>query len=79
MDISNTEVPQEIKQELMKESQTFRDLVEQHETYEERLTELANLNYPNDDEQVEEVTIKKKKLNVKDEIYSMLNEYSGSH
>lgn len=79
MDISNTEVSEDIKRELMKESQTFRDLVEQHETYEDRLNELANLNYPNEDEQVEEVTVKKKKLNVKDEIYSMLNDYSGTH
>lgn len=79
MDISNTEVSEDIKRELMKESQTFRDLVEQHETYEDRLNELANLNYPNEDEQVEEVTVKKKKLNVKDEIYSMLSDYSGTH
>ncbi len=74
--MSNTEVSEEIKQELMKESQTFRDLVEQHESYEGRLTELADLSFPNDKEQAEEVTIKKKKLNVKDEIYSMLSDFS---
>lgn len=76
MDISTTET---VKHELMKESQTFRDLVQQHQTYERRLTELANLTYPNETEQIEEITIKKKKLNVKDEIYSMMNEYSNSH
>jgi uncharacterized protein YdcH (DUF465 family) len=76
MDISTSEI---VKNELMKESQTFRDLVQQHQTYEKRLTELANLTYPNENEQIEEVTIKKKKLNVKDEIYSMINEYSQSH
>lgn len=76
MDISTTET---VKRELMKESQTFRDLVQQHQTYEQRLTELANLTYPNENEQIEEITIKKKKLNVKDEIYSMMSEYSNSH
>ncbi len=76
MDISTTE---NVKEELMRESQTFRDLVHQHQTYEERLTELANLTYPSETEQIEEITIKKKKLNVKDEIYSMMQEYTKSH
>ncbi len=76
MDISTTET---VKEELLKESQTFRDLIHQHKTYEERLTELANLTYPNEDEQLEEVTIKKKKLTIKDEIYSMINDYGKSH
>ena len=76
MDISTTEA---VKEELLRESQTFRDLIHQHQNYEERLTQLANLTYPNEDEQLEEVTIKKKKLNIKDEIYSMMNEYSKSH
>jgi uncharacterized protein YdcH (DUF465 family) len=76
MDISTTET---VKHELMRESQTFRDLVHQHQNYEKRLTELANLTYPNENEQIEEITIKKKKLNVKDEIYSMMSEYSKSH
>lgn len=76
MDISTTE---SVKEELMKESQTFRDLVNQHQTYEERLSELSNLTYPSESEQIEEITIKKKKLNVKDEIYAMMAEYEKSH
>ena len=76
MDISTTE---SVKEELMRESQTFRDLVHQHQTYEERLTQLANLTYPSESEQIEEITIKKKKLNVKDEIYAMMQEYEKSH
>ncbi len=76
MEISTTEA---VKEELLKESETFRDLVHQHTRYETRLTELASLTYPNEDEQLEEVTIKKKKLNIKDEIYSMMTEYEKSH
>lgn len=75
----NISVNESVKNELMKQSQTFRDLVNQHESYEERLTELANLTYPSENEQLEEITIKKKKLNVKDEMYSMISEYSQSH
>ncbi len=68
-----------VRDELIKENQSFRDLVHQHQSYENRLNELAQLTYPSDDELVEETTLKKKKLNVKDEIYAMMQHYSKSH
>jgi uncharacterized protein YdcH (DUF465 family) len=61
---------------LIKENQMFRELVQQHQNYEKRLTELASLTYPNDEELLEESTLKKKKLAIKDQIYSMMNQYS---
>jgi uncharacterized protein YdcH (DUF465 family) len=68
-----------VRDVLMKENQTFRELVQQHQGFEQRLNELANLHYPNDEEQLEESLLKKKKLAVKDEIYSMILEYSKKH
>lgn len=68
-----------VRDELIKENQNFRDLVQQHQKYEKRLNELAELTYPNDDELLEETTLKKKKLNVKDEIYAIMQDYSKSH
>ena len=68
-----------VRDELLKQNQTFRDLVQQHQDYEKRLNELAGLTYPNDDELLEESTLKKKKLSIKDEIYAMMNEYSKTH
>jgi uncharacterized protein YdcH (DUF465 family) len=68
-----------VRDELIKENQNFRELVHQHQDYEKRLNELAQLTYPNDDELLEESTLKKKKLNVKDEIYAMIENYSKSH
>lgn len=65
-----------IRDTLLKESQEFRELVQIHENYEKRLTELAGLTYPNDEELLEESTLKKKKLVVKDELYAMMNEFS---
>lgn len=76
MDLST---PDAVRDELIKTNPTFRDLVQQHQTFETRLTELAHLTYPNDDEQVEEVTLKKKKLMVKDAIYEMMHDYEISH
>ena len=76
MDMSTSDP---VRDELIKSNSQFRDLVHQHQNYEERLVELAHLTYPSDDEQIEETTLKKKKLLIKDEIYAMMNQYSVSH
>lgn len=68
-----------VRDELLKINPAFRELVNQHEGYEKRLVELAHLAYPSDDEQLEEVTLKKKKLQVKDEIYAMMHDHAVSH
>ncbi len=68
-----------VRDELIKSNSAFRDLVHQHQDFETRLNELAHLTYPNDDEQLEEVTLKKKKLLIKDEIYSMMQQHTVSH
>ncbi len=68
-----------VRDELIKQNPNFRDLVQQHQNYERRLLELAELTYPNDEEQLEETTLKKKKLNVKDEIYAIMQNHSHSH
>lgn len=68
-----------VRDELLKSNQVFRDLVHQHDDFEKRLGELAHLTYPNDAEQMEEVTLKKKKLQVKDEIYAMMQQHAVSH
>jgi len=76
MDLST---PDAVRDELLKHNPAFRDLVQQHQTFEKRLNELAHLSYPSDDEQVEESTLKKKKLQVKDEIYSIMHDYQVTH
>ena len=76
MDLST---PDAVRDELLKQNPAFRDLVQQHQTFEKRLGELAHLSYPNDDEQIEETTLKKKKLQIKDEIYAMMHDYSVTH
>lgn len=68
-----------IRDTLIETNQDFRNLVQQHQNYEKRLTELAELTYPNDDELLEETTLKKKKLVIKDEIYAIMQNYSKSH
>ncbi len=74
MEISTVDT---IKDELVKENPVFRELVQQHQSYEKRLTELAELVYPNEEELLEETTLKKKKLFIKDEIYEMMQNHSS--
>ena len=68
-----------MKQELIESNPEFRALVHEHGRYEARLGELSALHYPNDDEQWEEATLKKKKLAVKDQIYELLSQHATGH
>ena len=61
-----------LKEELMASNSEFRELAREHGRYEQRLSELSALTYPSDEEQMEEVTLKKKKLAIKDQMYSLM-------
>lgn len=64
-----------LKELLMTSNPEFRELVREHGRYEERLSELSALSYPSDEEQLEETTLKKKKLAIKDQMYSLMLEH----
>jgi len=72
MDFSETEA---LKQHLLSNNPAFAQLVEEHRNYEERLTQLAALHYPSAEEQIEESTLKKKKLYLKDQMESILRQF----
>jgi len=61
-----------LKEQLMTSNPEFRELVREHGRYEARLSELSALSYPSDEEQLEESTLKKKKLAIKDQMYSLM-------
>ena len=64
-----------VKAELMTSNSEFQELAREHGRYEARLSELSSLHYPSDEEQMEEVTLKKKKLAIKDQMYSLMLEH----
>ncbi len=64
-----------LKERLMATDPEFRELAREHSRYEARLSELSALAYPNDEEQLEEVTLKKKKLAVKDQMQAIMMRY----
>jgi uncharacterized protein YdcH (DUF465 family) len=75
MDMTTTDM---LKEELINRDPEFRELAREHTRYEERLSELSALTYPSDEEQMEEVTLKKKKLALKDQMYSMMLQHQKS-
>lgn len=73
MDMTQTDP---VRDTLIKENPVFRELVQKHQKYEKRLNELAKLNHPNEEEVLEESSLKKKKLAVKDELFSIMSDFS---
>jgi uncharacterized protein YdcH (DUF465 family) len=55
-----------IREQLLEANEEYRRLTEQHREYESRLTTLTSKAVLSDDEQIEETTLKKKKLQIKD-------------
>jgi uncharacterized protein YdcH (DUF465 family) len=55
----------------------YRRLNEEHHEYESRLSTLSAKAVLSDEEQVEESTLKKKKLSVKDRMYSLARQVRG--
>jgi len=64
-----------LKEELMNRDPEFRELAREHTRYEQRLSELSALAYPSDEEQLEEITLKKKKLALKDQMYLIMTQH----
>ena len=61
-----------IKQQLLESNDEFRQLATQHHDLDERIHNLATRSHLSEPEQIEEVTLKKRKLQLKDQMESML-------
>ena len=66
---------QDVKNLLLKENDHYRQLAERHHQLDDRLHELTDKHYLSSTEQVEEVTIKKRKLALKDQMEQIAREY----
>lgn len=69
---------QGLKDYLLQADQEFRDLSGQHRELEHRLHELTSKPYLSDTEQLEEVTIKKRKLQLKDRMEDIIRRHRES-
>jgi uncharacterized protein len=63
-----------VREQLMANNSEFQRLREEHLRYAQRLDQLLVKNHLTDEEQFEEVQLKKKKLRVKDEMERMVHQ-----
>jgi uncharacterized protein YdcH (DUF465 family) len=68
---------QEVKNLLLRDSDQFRQLAERHHQLDDRLHELTEKHYLSNAEEVEEVTLKKRKLALKDQMEQIVRTYAS--
>ncbi|HET7698442.1 MAG TPA: YdcH family protein [Vicinamibacterales bacterium] len=68
-----------IRQQLLESNDEFRQLASQHHDLDERIHNLATRPYLSEPEQLEEVTLKKRKLHLKDQMESILRHSQAEH
>ncbi len=69
---------EELKAHLMASSDEFRELASRHSDYDRRLEQLEAMTHLSDDEQMEEVRLKKLKLHLKDQMNDLLHRQAGA-
>lgn len=71
------EQEQGLKERLLRTDEAFHNLALEHHELEGRLHELTSIHYLSEPEQIEEVTIKKRKLRIKDQMEDILRRHSA--
>lgn len=64
-----------VKEYLLKENEEFQRLAKKHRELDERITVLSERFLLSDEEKVEEATLKKKKLAIKDKMADLVRRY----
>jgi uncharacterized protein YdcH (DUF465 family) len=67
--------PQDLKEELLRTDEEFHSLVARHHELEDRLQELTSKHYLSEPEQLEQATLKKRKLQLKDRMEDILRRH----
>ena len=66
---------EDLKHLLIETNQEFRELASKHHTLDDRLHELESKHYLSSDEQFEEISLKKRKLYIKDRMELIIREH----
>lgn len=68
----------ELRNQLLQSDEEFRQLAAQHHDLDERLHSLSRKPYLSDHEQVEETTLKKRKLHLKDRMEDIIRRHRAA-
>lgn len=66
---------QQLRERLLETDEEFRQLTTKHQELDTRLYQLSHQSYLSEPEQVEQVTLKKRKLQVKDRMEDVLRRH----
>ena len=66
---------QEVKNRLRAPNEEYSRLAKEHSQYEQQLDALSSLPHLTENERLEEVTLKKRKLSLKDQMERILQQY----
>ncbi len=69
---------QEVKHHLMETDEEFSRMANEHTHYEQKLNDLSQNPHLSEDEQLEEVNLKKRKLSLKDQMERKIQMYVAS-
>ncbi len=66
----------DVKNVLLRSDETFRQLVSEHHELDERIRQLSSSPPLSDQQQFDEIALKKKKLALKDRIAALVHDYT---
>ena len=65
----------ELRDRLLRTNMEYKRLADEHKSYSEQLEALNSHPYLSEEEKIQEITLKKKKLLLKDQMYSLLQRF----
>jgi uncharacterized protein len=66
---------QDVKEQLLASNEEFSRLAKEHADYEHQLELLSSRSHLSEEEQIQEITLKKRKLSLKDQMESIIQRY----
>ncbi len=65
----------ELRQQLLAGNEEFKRLAAEHQSYDDQLEQLSRRHHLTDAERLQEITLKKRKLMLKDQMYSIVQKF----
>ena len=65
----------EVRQQLLAGDEEFKRLAAEHQSYDDQLEQLSRRHHLTDAERLQEITLKKRKLMLKDQMYLMVQKF----
>ncbi len=65
----------ELRQQLLAGNEEFKRLAAEHQSYDDQLEQLSRRHHLTDAERLQEITLKKRKLMLKDQMFSIVQKY----